>query len=208
MRSERNFVMMKFLVVEVRGPSQSVQLGGGLLGSKWYNRTLQPRRWGSFLMRHCDKRRSLVCGSLLASERRVILVWTSLSCSLKNSQANVGDPTGEPRRRKPVVSSARIGGAKWSDLLGWREYFAMVLGMEASSVGSRLERVLSGEWPDVDINMRVFKVLTKHPSGLLRVLKWSQRNSRSSRGTQAETLSTKSRRCVMPPARHCRVCRC
>ncbi len=56
MRSDRNFVMMKFLVVEVRGPSQSVQLGGGLLGSKWYNRTLQPRRWGSLLMRHCEKR--------------------------------------------------------------------------------------------------------------------------------------------------------
>jgi hypothetical protein len=33
MRSEKNFVMMKF-VVEVRGPSQSVQSGGGLLGSK------------------------------------------------------------------------------------------------------------------------------------------------------------------------------
>ncbi len=33
MRSERNFVMMKF-VVEVRGPSQSVQSRGGALGSK------------------------------------------------------------------------------------------------------------------------------------------------------------------------------
>ncbi len=62
----------------------------------------------------------------------------------------MGDPTGEPRRWKPVVSSARIGGAKWSDLLGfWRDYFAMVLDMEAARVGSRLERVFSGEWPDV-----------------------------------------------------------
>ena len=43
--------------------------------------------------------------------------------------------------------------------------------------------------------------LMKHPSGLPRVLKWSQRNSRSARRkTQAETSSTKPRRCVMPPA--------
>ena len=42
--------------------------------------------------------------------------------------------------------------------------------------------------------------LMKHPSGLPRVLKWSQRNSRSARKTQAETSSTKLRRCVMPPA--------
>ena len=48
-------------------------------------------------------------------------------------------------RQKPVVSSAGIGGAKWLDLLGWREYFTMVLDMEAGRVGSRLERVLSGE---------------------------------------------------------------
>jgi hypothetical protein len=65
----------------------------------------------------------------------------------------VGDPTGEPRRLKPVVSSAGIGGANWSDLLGWREYFVMVLYMEAARVGFRLERVLSGEWPDVKVNM-------------------------------------------------------
>ena len=81
-----------------------------------------------------------------------------------------------------MVSSARIGGAKWSDLLGfWRDYFAMVLDMEAARVGSRLESVLSGEWPDVEVKIRVFIGLTKHPSGLPRMLKWSQRNSRSSR---------------------------
>ena len=115
----------------------------------------------------------------------------------------MGDSTGEPRRWKPVVSSARISGAKWFDLLVFlREYFAMVLDMEAARVGSRLERVLSGEWPDVEVNTRVFIGLTNHPSDLPRVLKWSQRNSSSSRarGAQAKTLSTKLRRCVMPPA--------
>ena len=95
-------------------------------------------------MRHCKKRRSLVCGSVMAAERRVMLVWTLLSLSMKNSR-NVGDPTGEPSRRKPVVSSAGIGGAEGSDWEGWREYFTMVLDMEAGRVGSRLERVLSGE---------------------------------------------------------------
>ena len=62
--------------------------------------------------------------------------------------------------------------------------------------------MLSGEWPDVEVNTRVFIGLTNHPSDLPRVLKWSQRNSRSSRarGAQAKTLSTKLRRCVMPPA--------
>ncbi len=70
--SDRNFVMIWF-VVEVSGPSQSVQSGGGLLVSKWC-RTLLPRRWGSFWMRHCEKSWSLVCGLVIASERRVILV--------------------------------------------------------------------------------------------------------------------------------------
>ena len=70
--SDRNFVMIWF-VVEVSGPSQSVQSGGGLLVSKWC-RTSLPRRWGSFWMRHCEKSRSLVCGLVIASERRVIFV--------------------------------------------------------------------------------------------------------------------------------------
>ncbi len=107
----------------------------------------------------------------MAAERRVMQVWTSLSWALKNSQANVGDPTGEPRRRKPVVSSAGIGGAKGLNLLGWREYFVMVFDIEAARVGSKWERVLSGERPDVEVSMHVFMGLTKHPSGLPRVVK-------------------------------------
>ena len=71
--SDRNFVMIIWFVVEVSGPSQSVQSGGGLLVSKWC-RTLLPRRWGSFWMWHCEKSQSLVCGSVIASERRVIFV--------------------------------------------------------------------------------------------------------------------------------------
>ncbi len=76
------------------------------------------------------------------------------------------------------------------DLLGWREYFAMVLDIEAARVGSKWERVGSGKRPEVEVSMRVFIGLTKQPSGVPSAVKWSQRNSRSSRGTQAETLST------------------
>ena len=141
-------------------------------------------------MRHCEKRRSLVWGSVIAVERRVMQVCMLLSWLLKNSQANLGDPMGEPRRRKPVVSSAGMGGAEGLDLLGWREYFAMVLDIEAARVGSKWERVGSGERPEVEVSMRVFIGLTKQPSGLPSAVKWSQRNSRSSRETQAETSST------------------
>ncbi len=77
----------------------------------------------------------MVLGSVIAVERRVMQVCTLLSWPLKNSRANVGDPTGEPRRRKPVVISVAMGGAKGLDLLGWREYFAMVLDIEAAKVG-------------------------------------------------------------------------
>jgi len=38
--------------------------------------------------------------------------------------------------------------------------------------------------------MQVFIGLTKHPSGAPMVANWSQRNFRSARGTQAETLLT------------------
>ena len=40
----------------------------------------------------------------------------------------------------------------------------MVLDMEAARVGSRLERVLSEEWPDVEVSMRVFIGLTNKTS--------------------------------------------
>ena len=39
--------------------------------------TLQPRRWGIFWMRHCEKSRSLVCGSVMAVDMVVMHVWMS-----------------------------------------------------------------------------------------------------------------------------------
>ncbi len=141
-------------------------------------------------MKHCVNRRSLVCGSVMAVDSSMIQFWTSLSWSLKKSQANVGNPTGEPRRRKPVVSLVGIGGAGGSDLFGCSELFAMVFDIKDARVVFNWESVLIGESPDVDVSMHVFIGLMKHPSGLPRLLKWSQKNSRSSWGTQAETSST------------------
>ena len=75
-------------------------------------RTSQPRRWGILWMRHCKKRRSLVCWSVMAVDMVVMHVWMSISWVLKYSLAKAGEPTGEPRRRKPVVSSAGSGGPR------------------------------------------------------------------------------------------------
>jgi hypothetical protein len=51
-------------------------------------------------------------------------------------------------------------------------------------------RVGIGKCPDVEVRMRVFIGLTKHPRGAPIVAKLSHKNWRSSRGTQAETSST------------------
>ena len=56
-------------------------------------------------MRHCEKSRSLVCWSVMVVDMVVMHVWMSTSWVLKYSLAKAGEPTGEPRRRKPVVSS-------------------------------------------------------------------------------------------------------
>ena len=48
----------------------------------------------------------------------------------------------------------------------------------------------SGEWPEVDVRMRVFMGFTKHPRGAPIEAKLLHRKWRSSRGTQADTSST------------------
>ena len=45
------------------------------------------------------------------------------------------------------------------------EYWEMVLVMEVASVGLMWKRSGKGEWPEVEVRMRVFIGLTKHPSG-------------------------------------------
>ena len=141
-------------------------------------------------MRHCEKSRSLVCRSVMAVDMVVIHVWMSISWVLKYSLAKPGEPTGETRRQKPVVSSAGSGGPRISISLVLVEYLEMASEVEVVSEGLVWWRSDSGEWPEVKVRMREFIGLMKHPSGAPMVANWSKRNCRSVRGTHAETLTT------------------
>ena len=80
----------------------------------------------------------------------------STNCVLKYSRAKAGEPTGEPRRRKPVVISAGSGGPRISMLFDFVEYFEIASEIEVASVGFSSWRSRSGEWPDVEVSIRVF----------------------------------------------------
>ncbi len=82
---------------------------------------------------------------------------------------------------------------------GLVKYWEIVSVMEVASVGLRWRRSGIGELPEVEVRMRVFIGLTKHPSGVLMVPNWLQRNCKSASGRKAETSSMYPRRCVMPP---------
>ena len=66
-----------------------------------------------------------------------------------------GEPTGDPRRRKPMVSLAGRGGPRTSMSFGLVEYCKIVSVMEVASVGLRWKRSGIGEWPEVEIRMCV-----------------------------------------------------
>ncbi len=120
----------------------------------------------------------------------VMHVWMSISWVLKYSLAKAGESTGDPGRRKPVVSSAGSRGPRISISLVLVEYLEMALEVEVVSEGLIWWRSGSGEWPEFEVRMRVFIGLMKHPSGAPMVANRSQRNCRSARGTHAETLMT------------------
>ena len=139
-------------------------------------------------MRHCEKSRSFVCRSVIAVD--MVDVWMSISWVLKYSLAKAGEPTGEPRRRKPVVSSAGRGGPSISTSFGLVEYLEMASEIEVASVGLMWWRSGIGEWPEEEVRIRVFIGFTKHPCGAPMVVNRSHRNCWSLSGTQAETSST------------------
>ena len=143
-------------------------------------------------MRHCEKSRSFVCWSVIAMDIVVMHVWMSISwvLMLKYSLAKAGEPTGEPRRQKPVVSSAGRGGPIILTSFGLVEYLEMASEIEVVSVGLMWWRSGIGEWPEVEVSIRVFIGFTKQPSGAPMVANRSHRNCRSLSGTQAETSST------------------
>ena len=97
---------------------------------------------------------------------------------------------GEPRRRNPVVSLAGRGGPRILMLFALVEYQERVLEIEVVSVGLSWKRSGSGEWPEVEVRMRVSIGLTKQSSGAPMVANRSQRNFRSASGMQVETSST------------------
>ncbi len=59
-------------------------------------------------------------------------ISTCFSCSSKNSFANVDDPTGDPSKRNPVVSSTGESGVFDEGLV---EYVVMVCLMSLASCG-------------------------------------------------------------------------
>ncbi len=113
----------------------------------------------------------------------------SINCVLKYSLAKAEEPTGEPRRRKPVVISAGSGGTRtlMFDLV---EYLDIASEIEVASVAVSSWRSGSEEWPDVEVSIRVFIGFTKQPIGAPMVANQPQRNFRSASGVQVETSST------------------
>jgi hypothetical protein len=141
-------------------------------------------------MRHCEKSRSFVCQSVIAIDIVVMHVWMSISWVMKYSLAKAGEPTGEPRRQKPVVSSAGRGGPIISTSFGLVEYLEMASEIEVVSVGLMWWRSGMGEWPEVEVRIWGFIGFTKHPSGAPMVVNRLHRNCRSLSGTQVEMSST------------------
>jgi hypothetical protein len=140
-----------------------------------------------------------VCGLVIAVDMMAIQLWISASWELKYSSAKAGEPTGNPRRRKLVVSLAGRGGTRTFMSFGLVEYWEIVSVIEVASVGLGWKRSGIGEMPEVEVRMCVFMGFTKHPRGAPMVETRSQRNCKSASETQAETLSTYPRRCVLPP---------
>ncbi len=96
---------------------------------------LDAMRWGSFCRRHWEKRQSWVCSSVMECVIEVMHFLTLSTCAVKISVAKVEDPTGLPRRRKPVVSSTGMAGADLSVGCGCVENSAMVIEIAVDRVG-------------------------------------------------------------------------
>ena len=63
------------------------------------------------------------------------IYWMSTSWVFNFSRAKVGEPMGEPRRQKPLVSSAGSEGPRISMSFCWVEYWEMALEIEVVSAG-------------------------------------------------------------------------
>jgi hypothetical protein len=100
---------------------------------------------------------------------------------VKNSLANVAEPTWCRRRQNPWVSSTGIAGAVVSVGWGVVENVAIVLAIDRPSSGSEAEMRGSGDVPLQEVRILVFAVFTKQPRAAPLVLSVLQKNSRPGR---------------------------
>ena len=132
-------------------------------------------------MRHWEKRRSWVCSSVMEAVRDEMLVFTVETQEEKKVVAKEAEPTGCPRRRKPVVSSTGRGGADLSVGCGRVENSAMVAEMDVARAGLIVWRRGNVEDPSQEVSIRVLEGLTKQPREEPSVLRVVQRKGKSGR---------------------------
>ena len=139
------------------------------------------RRCGRRWRRHLEKMWSFVCLSVMEVDREVRLSLTAVTQEERNSFANVVEPTGWPRRRKPVVSSTGSAGADL--LVGWGfvENSAIVFVMDCAKVGFVVWRRGRVEVPLHEVRIHVFGGLTKHLRDAPMLLSVLHRKGRSER---------------------------
>ncbi len=134
-----------------------------------------------FWMMHWVKSQSFVCWSEMELLREMMHFFKTDMHLVKNSLANVADPTGCPRRRNPWVSSTGIAGAVVSVGWGVVENVAIVLAIDRPSLGLEAEMRGSGDVPLQEVRILVFAVFTKQPRAVPLFLSELQKTSRSGR---------------------------
>jgi hypothetical protein len=132
-------------------------------------------------MMHWEKSGSFVCWSEMESLREMMYFFMMEMHLVKNSLANVAEPTGCPRRQNPWVSSTGIAGAVVSVGWGVVKNVAIVLAINRPSSGLEAEMRGSGDVPLQEVRILVFVVFTKQPMAAPLVLSVLQKNSRSGR---------------------------
>jgi hypothetical protein len=132
-------------------------------------------------MRHCEKRRSWVCSSVMEAVRDEMFSFTVATQEEKKVVANEAEPTGWPSRRKPVVSSTGRGGADLSVGCGRVENSAIVEEIDVARAGLVVWRRGNVEEPLHEVSIRVFEGLTKQPREEPSLLRVAQRKGKSGR---------------------------
>ena len=123
----------------------------------------EARRCGNFCRRHCEKRRSWVCSSVMEVVSFAMLSFTFETHEEKKVVAKEADPTGCPRRQKPVVSLTGRGGADLSVGCGRVENSAIVVEIDVARVGLTVRRRGSVDVPLQEVSILVLEGLMKHP---------------------------------------------